>query len=226
LLDDHRCIDHLRSWLLKNMSGCSFASQLAGAATMSFAVLLDDVNADAVPAIDAFIEGSADQARVAILIFPRIRTANGIGRILGALTMSPGWLATIVPWKDDARTGAKQIGLEFQARHGTTSAMGFAPLGCMPVTRRTPYVALAVWAGGKRNPHKQTPGEGSFGFIDIPPVTDQGSPMTESAHTKTWDATKEKVRHLLNDPKEDPVQLRRVAFCLPEPALSAIAALR
>lgn len=39
------------------------------------------------------------------------------------------------------------------------SALGFAPLGTMPVTRRAPYVALGIWAGGYDNPFRKRPDE-------------------------------------------------------------------
>jgi hypothetical protein len=93
--------------------------------------------------------------------------------------------------------------------------MGFAPLGCMPVTRRAPYVALAVWAGAKLNPHKRSP-EGVIGFIDVPVSGADDIPLDEEAHQRMWDSTMDRVKELLGDPPEDDFKLKDVAFCLPE----------
>ena len=95
-----------------------------------------------------------------------------------------------------------------------SSVMGFAPLGCMPVTRRSPYVALAVYGGPKLNAHKRTPGD-HIGFIDAPTVDASDLPLDADAHAMLWDSTMDRVKNLLGDPLEDDFRLKDVAFCLP-----------
>lgn len=119
-------------------------------------------------------------------------------------------------WRKHARRGAGLVGLHFTTADGErSSVMGFAPLGCMPVTRRAPYVAIAVWSGSKVNVHKQTAGT-KIGFIDGPVVDKDGAPLDAAAHRSIWETTMARVQELLGDPIEDDFRLKDAAFCIPE----------
>jgi len=99
--------------------------------------------------------------------------------------------------------------------------MGFAPLGCMPVTRRAPHVALAVWAGAKLNAYRRSP-EGVVGFIDAPVLGANDAHLDQDGQQSIWDSTMGRVRELLGDPPEDDLKLKDVAFCLPEANLAEL----
>ena len=89
-------------------------------------------------------------------------------------------------------------------------AMGLAPLLSMPVTRRAPFPAIALWPGKPRKKSKK--GE-SVSFGDIP------SPFEGTEHGAALSASTDRTRELmgLDDPEQGP--WRSVAFCLsPEAA--------
>ncbi len=202
---EHQCTEHFCHWL-KQMTGCSFAAKLAG----NLAVSLQLGDLTGLPVLEASIDAAGAEGKVAVLLFPRIRTAGGIIRTLNTLTLSDRWKIRRVDWGQHPRPGATQVGLRFTTADGhSSSAMGFAPLGCMPVTRRAPYVAIALWSGGKANDHKQSSGS-NVGFIDAAPS------MTLEKHDRMWATTENEVKTLLEDPAEDGKRLRGVAFCLPD----------
>jgi len=206
------------------MTGCGFASTFAGMGRINYADQLDEVTAEAVAGIDAFIDGSGTSDHFAVIHFPRLRTPRGIGRLLRTLGDAERWTASRVPWREHSRDGAALVGLNFRTSHGElTSVMGFAPLGCMPVTRRAPFVALAVWGGAKRNEHKQSPA-GAIGFIDAPTFDAAGKQLDAEAHEKLWRGTRTRAEELLGDPPEDGWRLKDAAFCLPESVVAEFVA--
>ena len=76
----------------------------------------------------------------------------------------------------------------------------------MPVTRRSPYVGLVLWPGGKVNAHFESPG-------DLVTLADADYGGDRAAFDKVWSATVEGVGKLL-DPGMA-VTLRAVTFCVP-----------
>lgn len=204
------------------MTRCGFASSIAAAARVDYAVQLEEFTEADVAQLDGFLDGAGAEHNFAVALFPRVRTPRGIVRMLRALATGSRWSVSRVEWRKHARDGAALVGVTFTTAHGDrSSVMGFAPLGCMPVTRRAPYVALAAWAGGKVNPHKQTSGS-NIGFIDGPVVDKDGSVIDAEAHLTLWDTTMGRVKELLGDPVEDDFRLKDVAFCLPETNVSEI----
>ena len=79
----------------------------------------------------------------------------------------------------------------------------------MPVTRRAPYVAIAVWGGPHLNEHiRKGPRVG---------VASAPTGLGASEHRKLMAATDGRVRALLDVPQEEnPEWLRQVAFVLPK----------
>jgi len=92
--------------------------------------------------------------------------------------------------------------------------MGFAPLGSMPVTRRAPYVALALWPGDRENPHFDKSPDDLVSFADAK------LEHSKEVHGKLWDASAKGSREMLKDPFDDVVWMRRVTFCLPAAAVA------
>lgn len=205
--------DHLRLWL-RGLTGCHFASSVAGEGRINYVDQLDELVETDVPMLNGSIDAAVDDEFFTVILFPRVRTPRGIIRVLRALCENERWSARRVPWRNKhPRAGVTPIGLEFRAASGErSSVMGLAPLGCMPVTRRAPYVALAVYGGPKANTHKRTPA-GELGFIDARTLTDDKE-IDEEGHERLWKATKERVKALSQDPPEDHFWMKEVAFFL------------
>jgi len=115
--------------------------------------------------------------------------------------------------------GGVLIGLEWITGSGDTSeVMGFAPFPTMPVPRRSPYVALATWPGGRSNPFRGTGSTpparpGVVSFLDAP------HGLGYDAYEGRWKATSERVTELMSIPPDDARLYRRATFVLtPEQA--------
>jgi hypothetical protein len=213
---EHHCVDLFELWLRRGMTGCNFAASAVGGARVNYIHQLEELADADVPQLDRFIDDAATQGNFAVILFPRVRTTRGITRIIRTLNAGERWEASPVAWRNHARSGAALVGLRFRTTdRDRSSVMGFAPLGCMPVTRRAPYVALGVWAGAKLNSHKRS-SEGEVGFIDAPVLAADDTPLDKDAHQQMWDSTMGRVKQLLGDPPEDDFKLKDVAFCLPE----------
>jgi hypothetical protein len=198
------------------MTACGFANSVAGEGHVNYVHQLDELAETDVAQLDNFIDEAAAERKFAVVLFPRVRTPRGIVRLLRTLSTGERWNAARVPWGKHPREGAALIELGFKTATGdVSSVMGFAPLGCMPVTRRAPYVGLAVWAGPKVNEHRRSP-EGVIGFIDAPVLGTNDVPLDKDAHQAMWSLTMARVKRLLGDPPEDDFKLKDVAFCLPE----------
>jgi hypothetical protein len=205
---------HFRTWLRGGLTGCSFASSLAGARLRIASWQVSSVpSEDDLEGIGAFIDRTAARRQIALLMFPRLRTAVDVARTIHALSKDKRWTCKRVEWRNHAREDSVLIGMNWSTPGGLiSSAMGFAPLGTMPVTRRAPYVAIALWAGGHENPHFKNETQ----FVGLP---DFPTDFAEDKHKSTWDATRRDVRLLFADPPEDALRLREVAFCLPRAAV-------
>lgn len=214
--EQHHCVDHFLQWLLARISPCGFAKAYAAEhpltkeSRIACSVILDDLSSQDVVDADSLFDAVGQEKMFGALLFPRVRYAEELTEVLSVLHASPRWRCTREIWRQKlSRPEDVPIGLQWRTAAGDdSSVMGFAPLGSMPVTRRAPYFALVVWPGGHDNEYaKKT--VGVVGFID----GDPGVPSAayETMKTKTGAHTRE----LLGDPPDDPILLRRVAFCLP-----------
>ena len=165
------------------------------------------------PAIDGFIKSSAADGRTFHLLFPHIRSAAGLVRMLEVLDGSQRWTVERVPWRKYERRDAVLVGVHWANDAGNRmSVMGFAPLMTMPATRRAPYPALAIWGGGHDNVarnRQRAPRGVNVGIVNVP------TGLEDKPHAAAWDKTVEGVAPLLRDPPEDGEHLRKVAFCIP-----------
>jgi hypothetical protein len=195
-------------------TGCRFATHLAGTAKLTYYVVLSSALAKTdLPTIDAVIDEAAKGGQPAAILFPRLRSPAAIVAMLSVLRSGNRWSVDRVPWRNHERRNAVLVRVQWTTAGGLRSSVGgFAPVGTMPATRRSPYVALVLWGGGKANPHKRTPRAGEVGFIDI------NTGWTAKQHEKAWTPTDKQVRDALADPAEDVERLRGVAFCLPRAA--------
>lgn len=209
---DHPAVHHFQRWLGAGLVGCSFARKLAREPERRFAyyVGLDDLDAGHLQETTALIDGAASDNRVAILLFPRARDGRDVALIIRSLARVARWTVNVGSWQNAAKHGTYlPVSMEWTTTQQLrTKAMGFAPLGTMPVTRRAPYVGIAVWGGGYANQHKRS-AAGSVGFIDVDP-----GEMTPADHEARWTATIANTKLLSTDPFESPKQLRDVTFSL------------
>ena len=87
-----------------------------------------------------------------------------------------------------------------------SSALGLGPMGTMPVTRRSPFVALVVWPGGHENPYRNV----AYKRVG---VADMKHSLPRATHDAYWDRSqKNKLAHT----SEEAVSAARheVTFCL------------
>lgn len=143
--------DHVRAWLARKMTGCSFAALQA---KRPDGVLLAPFPAVAsVADIDSVFELAGARRLPAIVILPGLRTELQLVEQLLALAKSPRWRVRRVPIPGGLETDDVFVGLEWKtaAPDLWSSPMGLAPFGTMPATRRAPYTCIAAWTGPRMN---------------------------------------------------------------------------
>ena len=157
---------------------------------------------------------------VAIVLFPSVRTPTDLAHTLAALCKEPRWQLGEESWpKGRERPDSVALSLTWKTSSGDVSdAMGVAPLGTMPVTRRTPYMAIVVWGGSHLNSHIRK--------TDRVGVASAPTGLDKADHSRLMKITDERVRELLREPGEDPEWLRRVGFILPSEACGPLRPLR
>ena len=212
--DDHHCVEHFLEWLGR-ISPCMFARMFAShpdtkQTRIVCSVVLDEFSAADALDVDHAFDDAAKKGWFGLVLFPRLRTAEGLAEVLSTLVTSPRWDCQRVEWRKVERPTDRPIGLTWMTASGlVSSAMGFAPLGSMPVTRRSPYYAIVAWPGGRANTLMHSSRRDAVGFID------GAHGLEESAYNKAFAGTTSRVGRLFGDPIEDRVLLRDVGFCLP-----------
>ena len=210
---------------------------------MAFNVITDEVTVERIAQWDTFLDDAGCEKRVGVVILPRLRTPEEVSALLVVVGRAPRWTCKPVAWKKHGRPDDVLVGVSWRTaveeeglRLGS-SVIGFAPIGSMPVTRRAPYVALAVWPGGRDNEFARSKG-GEVGFIDVPPVFAARRPEwwrpknivrklrgevadRRATYRRMFDLTTADVGHLLQDPAEDAHRLRKAAFCLPRATVTS-----
>lgn len=214
---------HFGDWL--GASPCRFARLFASRGSIRPLEFLKPFAPGDVRTLDRTLAEAAEAHDVVLALWPLLRTAEEVVDVLLMLRSSPRWRYTSVPWGQHTRPDATLVGLTWETLNGDlSSAMGFAPLGSMPVTRRAPYVALAVWPGGHEsaNPKYSSP-EGHVGFIDckMPKMPDGSDYDYDKFLKPTLVAT---GALLAAPPPDDRKVLRDVAFCLPTSSLGDLLA--
>jgi hypothetical protein len=203
---------HFRDWLHRGLTGCSFAGLLAAKRPVRID-FYSPLGAIDHQQIAAFIDAAAERGITAVLLFPQLRTARDVARLLSELGAGKRWKLSRVHWpRGYAKPDSIALGLDWRTKNGgVCDAMGLAHVGTMPVTRRSPYVAIVVWGGAHLNPHIRA--GHTVGVASAP--TD----LEKKAHSKLMKKTNERVESLLAiPPAEDPEWLRKVAFILPRAA--------
>jgi hypothetical protein len=206
---DHPSADLLRDWFNRGQSGCKFASHLAsGDPRLAFVVHLDEASSLSLHDLDSQVELAAAKGDACLLVLPRATSNSDIVDLAQHLERGDRW--QVKPHPHPTNPAVCGLGIRYRTGAGEwSSAMGFAPSGTMPVTRRAPYLALALWGGGHENPAFKFSRPGTVNMADV------AVDLTGDGYDNMWDASQASTRRRLADPAFDVVWLRNVAFCLP-----------
>lgn len=192
---------------LRDGSGCGFAAALAYGGRVAFEVHDETPTAEVDDALDAYAAANL----VVVLLLPFVTSERVLVEVLtGLRSSSPRWRLR----KGTHTAEAVHLAVEWTTSQGLIDdTMGFAPLLTMPVPRRSPYVAIALWPGGQQNPLRgvrPTPPAqaGRVSFLDVPHGFD------EETNARMWKTTEEKVAELMTLPADRPSLYRRAAFVL------------
>jgi hypothetical protein len=201
---------------LRDGSGCSFAAALAYGGRVAFEVHDETPTVEVDDALDAYAAANL----VVVLLLPFVTSERVLVEVLtGLRNSSPRWRLR----KGTHTTEAVHLAVEWTTSQGLIDdTMGFAPLLTMPVPRRSPYVAIALWPGGQQNPLRgvrPTPPAqaGRVSFLDVPHGFD------EETNANMWKTTEEKVAELMTLPPDRPSLYRRAAFVLDPSVVEGLA---
>ncbi|MCW5807007.1 MAG: hypothetical protein KIT31_31900 [Deltaproteobacteria bacterium] len=152
----------------------------------------------------------------AVVLLPFLTCEEELAGVLSGLRADPAQRWRL---RDHGRTarGEVRIGLEWTTEQGDVSdAMGFAPLPWMPVPRRAPYFAIALWPGGRRNAERGTPPTPRARGREVS-FLDAEHGFAHGEYVATWEKTAARVGGLMKAPPDDAALYRRVAFVLRAP---------
>jgi hypothetical protein len=196
--------DHFSLWLRAMMTGCRFAGHLAASSRMAIETFLPPLDPSY---LDSTFDRHGASERAVVALLPSIRSEIELVHALNSLP-SDRWKLIHRPSTDD---GLVFVGVQWStSQNHICHAMGFAPFITMPVPRRAPYVAIALWPGGRSNSFRGTrptpPGkDGQVDFLDA------AHGLDEADYRKRWDVTTREVKAILDDTKP----YRESAFVLP-----------
>lgn len=199
---------HLARWI-RLMTGCSFARDLAHppdrCIRYSEFINVDDEVPDQ---LTAALEGCYADGLAFVALFSSIRGRDDLLQLLAILSKAERWRCR----QDRSRNEEELlVSVEWRTPDGPrSSCLGLAPLFEMPVTRRAPFIALALWPG-PRTTSKDRP----VGFRDMPSSHD--APRRK----ELIDKTQETVRGLM-DPEDRAIEWERVTFRLPAATCEAL----
>jgi len=181
--------------------------------TLSFSTVYSFAQ-DALAPLEHFFDDAAERGSVALLVFPELRTHFDVADACRILALDPRWRVARQPYSR-AVTGCEGLRIDWTTKAGLRStAMGFAPFGEMPLTRRSPYVAIALWGGERRNQFHAGGKPGTVSMAHAP------HSWSEEKHKEHWDKTVDVVRAMSASPAEDTKELRDITFCLSADAVS------
>jgi hypothetical protein len=204
--------DHFRLWLRAGMTGCEFAKLLAGKGGGVAMELHVDVSPPQTARLNEAFDEHGQADRVAVAVFPSVTSEAAIVELLNALHDDARW--TLRRHPKPSPSGGALVGLEWTTRSGDISdVMGFAPFPTMPVPRRSPYVAIATWPGGRSNPFRGT-GSTPPGRAGIVSFLDAAHDLDPESYEDRWKATSERVTDLMSAPPDDARLYRRTTFVL------------
>ncbi len=141
--------------------------------------------------LDRAIEAASEKGQAIIFFWPEAVNSSDTVTLLKLLTTLDRWKVELA---DD-----NCISVRWKTRADKlTEVAGFAPLPEMPLTRRAPFLAIAVWGGDSSSE--------AVGLVDTPwePGDVRKDPL--------WQKSKQRTKAMLDG--EDRTRLRSVAFRL------------
>lgn len=146
-----------------------------------------------------------DPSAAIVALFPEPTTPGQVLQFAKALAEAGD------AWHVDLQAGGEDIHIAIEHRPVgalASTAMGFAPFHTMPLTRRAPVTAIALWSGGLQNefhPAGRGDKRKQASFADMPHGRDK------AAHDDLW----RKSDRSTTDLGGDPTELRKMTFRLP-----------
>jgi hypothetical protein len=225
-------------WLQTPSVGCKFAAILAKrhneAGWQPLTVRGDDFGPDELLPLNALLAAAPGNFEGVYALFPEIKTAEQIARLIRALCETPNWrcFEIIADWPHPA--GALLVGLRWYLPDGRhmNYVLGFADLPQMPRTRRAPYTALVLRTGPPGRAPAIAHRHGAAAKEDqraseAPPVPVHLADMpdllqTEDAVVRVWRKTTRLKREQLCDDAMAEAAKAKVTFCLPSSAREAL----
>ena len=191
------------AWLnATNLHGCSFATWAARNRRLRYASFFDAPDENVVRQLSLHIRMAQAQEQLALAVFPSIETERQLMAFVELLIRDQQWTAIQRPISDRLAVELRWKASELLE----ASAIGFAPLGTMPVTRRAPYVALGIWAGGHNNPRRKKPDA----FVGV-------GDMSHTLRTDRYDTMQRLTRDHVSRTRSvlrDTTVVTGVTFCL------------
>jgi hypothetical protein len=195
------------AWLNSpGLHGCSFATAIAKTPQIRLASFFGIPDQDAVRQLTEHIQVAASARHFAIAIFPDVVLELQLRIFIDLLGISAGWVVDRlnIPGRFAvAMRWASSAALQ-------SSVMGFAPFGTMPVTRRAPYVAVALWPCGYDNPRRKKPDA----FIG---VGDTAHTFADDRYDRMQAKTRARVK-ATRAMHADASLFTGMTFCLPDAA--------
>jgi hypothetical protein len=211
MADAEIAIELMVRWLRAGITGCEFARVFAKGPAPGDVRLMVIRNAlrqsSAADRVEeTLLKAAADHAAV-LFVFPDLRYDEEVADLAAALSRHPSWNLWEPAWPEGSMRDDVLVALEWTtpSKH-VSNALGLGPMGAMPVTRRSPFVALVVWPGGHENPYRNV----QYKRVG---VADMKHSLSRATHDAYWDISqKNKLAHT----SEETVSAARheVTFCL------------
>ena len=204
------CVANFRDWLERLGTGCFFANILSSNALVHYEIVAGTPSAQLIEPLDAAIDQAAAANQVAVILLPELHSPGEIAEVLRVLQSGPRWRVQWIAsefWAQ-RRFAAIRVDWETSAKE-LSSVVGFSPLRCMPITRRAPYVAMAVWPAERPNQYSKVPAGDTLGIADAK----HGLEPTD--YDNRWKKTRGTVKEMFLHESENANLLRDVAFRLP-----------
>jgi hypothetical protein len=191
------------AWLnATRLHGCVFAGWAVRQRRIRFASFFDPPDDVVISQLTHHIELAESQSQLALAVFPGVVTEEQLFHLIELFRKGSRWSLRSVDVVDRYAVDLRWL------RPGSedASAIGFAPLGTMPVTRRAPYVAVGVWSKGHENPMRTKPDN----FIG---VGDMSHDLDEVQYKQMHKTTRAQVSRTRTVMADDAISTG-VTFCL------------
>lgn len=183
------------TWLKSTLNECRFATKAVATDRVLLGVRYGLPNADFALDLDTLLRSAAEKDKVGLAVYPDLRTESHLAALLLALLRSESWYYEERMDPEGAQDRV-HVDLRWRKEDGKEcSAIGFAPLGVMPLTRRAPLFAMAVWPVGFTNPRRRKPDD----FIGVGDMSHKFRRPTYDADLRETRERVQGIRDILGD---------------------------